>query len=303
MSTSTLVCPSERAQSPSLASRLMDYVELTKPKIAILELVTVLVAGFVARWNTPDAWVLVHALLGTTLVAASASALNQWIERDRDAYMPRTAERPLPSGRLGSGEVLTFGICTGIAGVLWLAFRVNWLTAAIGLTSWLLYVVFYTPLKSRTPLNTVVGAVAGALPVLMGWAAVGGDLGLPAATLFLIVFLWQFPHFMAIAWIYRAQYAAAGMKMLPVVDSTGHRAGVQAFVAALALVPVSLVPAVVNFAGPLYFGWAVALGVGQLACAALFLYRRNDVTARILLRASLVYLPTLLVMLMLGPFV
>jgi protoheme IX farnesyltransferase len=281
----------------------MDYVELTKPKIAILELVTVLVAGFVARWNTPDAWVLVHALLGTTLVAASASALNQWIERDRDAYMPRTAERPLPSGRLGSGEVLTFGICTGIAGVLWLAFRVNWLTAAIGLTSWLLYVVFYTPLKSRTPLNTVVGAVAGALPVLMGWAAVGGDLGLPAATLFLIVFLWQFPHFMAIAWIYRAQYAAAGMKMLPVVDSTGHRAGVQAFVAALALVPVSLVPAVVNFAGPLYFGWAVALGVGQLACAALFLYRRNDVTARILLRASLVYLPTLLVMLMLGPFV
>jgi heme o synthase len=265
--------------------------------------VTVTVAAFVAGAGLPDIWFVVHALIGTVLVGAGASAFNQWLEREVDGRMDRTADRPLPAGRLAAREVFWIGSTATVAGAAHLAFWVGPLTAALGLATWVLYVCVYTPLKLRTHANTMVGAVAGAMPVLMGWTAVGGRLDVSAATLFLIVFLWQFPHFMAIAWIYRRQYAAAGMRMLPVVDSSGRRAGVQACVAALALVPVSLVPAVVSFAGPLYFAWAVALGVGQLACAALFLYRRNDVTARILLRASLVYLPTLLVMLMLGPFV
>lgn len=303
MSTSTLVCRSEAAAAPGLLARLADYVELTKPKIAVLELVTVAVGGCVASWNAPECWPLAHAILGTALVAASASALNQWIERSRDGRMARTADRPLPAGRLGSGEVLALAAIAGAAGFVYLAVAVNLLTALLGFATWFLYVGVYTPLKARTPLNTVVGAVAGALPVLMGWTAVGGRLGLSAATLFLIVFLWQFPHFMAIAWIYRHQYAEAGMRMLPVVDPSGRRAGAQAVAAALALVPVSLVPAVVSFAGPMYFAWALALGVGQLGCAGLFFYRRNDLTARVLLRASLVYLPTLLLMLVVGPFI
>jgi protoheme IX farnesyltransferase len=158
-------------------------------------------------------------------------------------------------------------------------------------------------MKSRTSANTAVGAVAGALPVLMGWASVGAPLGLKACSLFLIVFLWQFPHFMAIAWIYRRQYAEAGLQMLPVVDPSGRRAGLQALVCALVLVPVSLVPAVLELAGGAYFAWALVLGVGQLACAAAFCWRLDETSARRLLRASLVYLPAVLLALVLGPLV
>jgi protoheme IX farnesyltransferase len=305
MSMPTFVCePVAQANTRGSAlARTWDYIQLTKPKIVLLELVTVLVAGCVARWSVPDAWVLVHAVVGTVLVAASASAWNQWVEQDRDARMERTADRPIPGGRLTSSEVAWFGAVTGVVGVIYLAAAVNPLTAVLGFITWALYVAAYTPLKTRSPLNTVVGAVAGAMPILMGWGAVDGSFGLPAATLFSIVFLWQFPHFMAIAWLYRQQYAAAGMQMLTVVDPTGQRAGVQAVFAALALVPVSLLPSVVNFAGPLYFLWALALGLAQLACAVWFCCRRDELTARVLLRASLVYLPSLLISLLLGPLV
>jgi protoheme IX farnesyltransferase len=299
MSTSTLVRQSGRTQ---LLTRLRDYLELTKPKIAILELLTVAGAAFVASRGSPDGWVVGHVWLGAALVAASASALNQWLEQSCDACMERTAHRPLPSGRLGRREVLVFGAVTALAGFIYLALAVNWLTAALGLLTWTLYVWIYTPLKGMTPANTVVGAVAGALPVLMGVSAVGGRFDMAAATLFLIVFLWQFPHFMAISWIYRRQYSAAGSRMLSVVDPSGRRAAVQALMSALALVPVSLLPNVLNFAGTTYFALALALGLVQLACAALFVCRTNDVTARLLLRASLVYLPSLFLMLVFGPF-
>lgn len=282
--------------------RAADYVELTKPKIVLMELVTVAVAAVVASHGEPDKWLLLHAVIGTVLVAAGASAWNQWIERRTDALMDRTADRPLPAARLTGREVMVLGTLASVCGTAYLALCVNGLTAALGALTWLLYVAIYTPLKSRSPSNTAVGAVAGAMPVLMGWTAVGGQLNLSAATLFLIVFLWQFPHFMAIAWIYRLQYAAAGLKMLPVVDPSGLRAGGQAVVAALALVPVSLLPAVISFAGPTYFVWALVLSVGQLFCALAFLLRMNDHTARILLRASLVYLPSLLLWLTAGPF-
>jgi protoheme IX farnesyltransferase len=286
-------------------SRAADYLELTKPKIAVLELVTVTLAAFTARWQVPDLGLLVGLLAGTTLVAAGASALNQWLEVAGDARMERTADRPLPSGRLSSRAVLLFGIGTTLGGALLLAAAVNWLTSLLGLLTWALYVVIYTPMKRRTPLNTVVGAVAGAVPVLMGWAAVEGfreGRWLAAAALFMIVFLWQFPHFMAISWLYRRQYARAGLQMLSVVDPTGRRAGAQAVVTALALIPVSLLPAVCDSAGQLYFYWALILGAAQLACAVWFMTRLDERSARVLLRASLIYLPSLLLMLMLGPF-
>ena len=217
------------------------------------------------------------------------------------AWIARPIARCRPAG-LAARQVLAVRAATTIVlGFGYLAMAVNWLTAALGLVTWVTYVWIYTPLKRITPANTAVGAVAGALPVLMGWAAVGAPLDLRAFTLFLIVFLWQFPHFMAIAWLYRRDYAAAGLQMLTVVDPSGRRAGAQAVVSALALVPVSLIPAVLKLAGGVYFGWALLLGAGQLLCAVAFLIDRDDVSARRLLRASLVYLPAVLLLLTLGP--
>ena len=292
MSTTTSVTYADRRTV--LSARAADYLELTKPRIGVLVLLTVAVSSLVAGNGWVDSAILSHTLLGTALVAASASALNQLLERKSDAKMPRTADRPLPGGRLSGRQVLWFGGVTIVAGAVYLAVAVNLLTAALGLLTWAMYVWIYTPLKSRTPANTAVGAVAGALPVLMGCSAAGAPLGLSALTLFLIVYLWQFPHFMAIAWIYRLQYRSAGLQMLPSVDLSGWRAGRQAIVAGLALLPVSLLPALsLEHGGGMYFAWALALGLGQLACAAAFFARRSDATARRLLRASLVYLPAL----------
>lgn len=286
-----------------LLVRAADYFELTKPRIATLVLVTVAVAATLAAGELPAATLLFHTLVGTALVAASASAFNQWLERDLDGRMVRTADRPLPAGRLCGWQVTLFGSVSILAGLAWLAIAVNPLTAAWGFATWLTYVALYTPLKPRTPANTAVGAVAGALPVFIGWSAVGAPLGLKAWTLFLILYLWQFPHFMAIAWLYRGDYAAAGLQMLPVVDPTGRRAGAQAVVSALALLPVSLL-FVWHAHFALALGWALlVLGVGQLACAAAFLVYRNEQAARRLLRASLVYLPLVLAVLTVGPLV
>ncbi len=292
--------PSVMRRPRSVAvERAADYLELTKPKIAVLELVTVAAAAFLAGLNVV---VLVHALIGTALVAASASALNHWFERSIDLRMERTRNRPLPAGRMSAGEVFTLGIVLVVIGTAYLAIQVNLLTAGLGLLSWALYVLVYTPLKSRTPANTMVGAVAGALPVLMGWSAMSAPGDLQAGALFLIVFLWQFPHFMAIAWIYRDDYQRAGLVMLTVVDPTGVRAGAQAVIASLALLPVSLIPAVLPMASNVvpYFLWATLLGVGLLSASVAFLFARNLATARWLLRASLLYLPALLMVLILA---
>lgn len=307
MSTSTsAVCISRRSV---LLARASDYLELSKPRIATLVLVVVAVSAYVGSWGRLDPWMLFHALLGTALVAASASAFNQWIERRRDALMPRTADRPLPSGRLSAQETIAFGIATLALGMVYLTCFVNFATAVFGLLTWILYVVIYTPMKSHSSANTAVGAVAGALPVLMGWAAVDASFslasgpvpgGVRVAALFLVVYLWQFPHFMAIAWIYRRQYGDAGMQMLTVVDPTGRRAGLQAVLGSLALLPVSVLP-VMQLAGRAYIAGALTLGLVYLVAAAMFCWRRNDQTARGLLRASLVYLPVLLVLLIVSP--
>ncbi|MCE9603974.1 MAG: heme o synthase [Planctomycetia bacterium] len=288
--------------STTFASRCADYIELTKPRIAVLELVTVALSAYVSRWVFPDTATLAYLLIGTALTAAGAGAWNQWLEIATDARMHRTADRPLVAGRLSPRQVAWFGTWTSIGGVGLLAVAVNAQTALFGFLTWFLYVVVYTPMKRSTPLNTVVGAVAGAMPVLMGCAANEGRFTLSVAALAMIVFLWQFPHFMAISWIYKDQYARAGLQMLSVVDPSGRRCGAQAVVTALILIPVSLLPAVIDSAGSLYFAWALALGLAQLGCAVWFMLCLDERSARVLLRASLIYLPSLLLMLILGPF-
>jgi protoheme IX farnesyltransferase len=244
-------------------------------------------------------------MLGTLLVAASASAANQWLEWRLDLRMMRTADRPLPAGRLSAGEAAAFSTLTLVAGAVYLGLFVNVACLVWALLTWTLYVLAYTPLKTVSPANTAVGAVAGALPVMIGWSAAGGPLDARAAALVLVLFLWQFPHFMAIAWLYRRDYASAGYRMLTVVDPSGQRAGRQSVVAALALLPVSLVPVLgtAGSGGVLYAAGASILGIGYLSLAARFWLRADDTSARLLLRGSLVYLPTLLLTLLLAPWI
>lgn len=287
--------------SVRVISTLADYLELTKPRIAALVLVTVAVSAVVAAGGRVPVWRLVHTLWGTACVAASASALNQWWERRLDARMPRTQRRPLASGRLPAHHALAAGVAAILLGAAWLAWFVNPATAAWGLATWALYVCVYTPLKTRTPQNTAVGAVAGALPVLIGFSAMYAPLDLWAAALFMVLYLWQFPHFMAIAWLYRDDYAAAGMQMWTVVDASGQRAARQALLAAAALLPVSLLPALMDWVGPLYGVGACLLGSVYAAASARFAARRDDARARTLLWVSLAYLPLLLTLLLLFP--
>jgi protoheme IX farnesyltransferase len=302
MSASTIVLQEPRT---ALLSRLCDYIELTKPRIAVLELVVVLAAGVVATWGQPSPGLLFHAMLGTLLVAASASAANQWLERRQDARMPRTANRPLAVGRLTGSEALAFSAVCLLAGTAELLLFTNAAAAGWALLTWVLYVLAYTPLKQISAANTAIGAVAGALPVLIGWTAVGEQLDGRAMALFLVLFLWQFPHFMAIAWLYRRDYSHAGYQMLTVIDPTGSRAGRQAVIAALALIPISILPVLASpgIGSVLYAALAAFLGFCYLLIAAYFWREPSDATARVLLRASLVYLPTVLITLMLAPWI
>lgn len=269
-----------------------DYVELTKPRIVLLELVTVMVAAHLASpWGIQPV-ILLHTVLGAALVAASAGAFNQWWEQAADSKMVRTSNRPLPTGRLSPSQVVIFGTITLVIGAFQLIFGVGLITAAFAIATWVVYVLAYTPLKTRSPINTAVGAISGALPILIGWTAAGATIDMRALAVVAVMFLWQFPHFMAIAWLYRDDYIRGGQRMLTVVDPTGLRAGAQAVAGALALIPVSLVPAMSPQAGSpgIYAVWALLLGVGQAIVATLFLIRRDDRSARRLLRISLLYL-------------
>lgn len=292
MNTTTLIM--DRAAKSAWVARLHDYFELTKPRIATLVLVTVAVAAIVASWGQPDPTLLFHAVFATALIASSASIWNQWIERDTDAMMERTAGRPVPTGRVTRWEIHALGAATLLIGFAELMICVNTTSALLGLATWVLYVLVYTPLKRVTSWNTLVGAIPGAMPILIGWTAMGQSIDLRGWSLFFIVFLWQFPHFMAIAWKYRHQYGDAGIKMITVVDGTGRRAGIQAVVGALALLPVSLIPALMAPPSPAYAVVAFLLGLGQLALAIRFFLRRDLLSARLLLRASLVYLPVVM---------
>ena len=277
----------------SISTRISDYAELCKVRISVLVLITVALSAVTAAWGHPNVAIVLHTLFGTALVAFSASAGNQWLERETDAMMGRTSHRPLPAARLSPWEVLSFGAALFATGVAYLYLFVNPLTAGLGLATWVLYVLFYTPLKRVTTWNTFVGAIAGAMPVLIGWSAVGNlrQDAVLAAAFFLTVFLWQFPHFMAIAWIYREQYAAAKLQMSTVTDPTGLRAGIQAVLGALALLLATLTPLIMLPRASWLMVAVFVLGALQLISAIAFLRHRNEITARRLLRASIVYLP------------
>ncbi len=301
MSTTTLSIESSRTQG---LARIADFVELTKPRIGVLVLVTVAISYCCARWGQPEPWAMIHAMFGTLLVASSASALNQYLERRLDLRMDRTAERPLPAGRLTKTEVIMFAIATIVAGEAYLAFLVNVEAAIWGLLTWVIYVWIYTPLKTRTPLNTAIGAISGALPVFIGWAAAGSVANdhLRALSLFMIVFLWQFPHFMAIAWIYKSQYSNAGFRMMSHDDENGRRSGVTAVIGASILLGVVVLQPVVGMGSILAVVPATLLAIGQLGYSFAFLQNTNDYTARRLLRASLIFLPAHLIIVTLSQF-
>lgn len=281
-------------QRSAISAKLADYLELTKPRIALLALVTVTVGYMLSSAGEWQLVPLLHALVGISLVAAGSSALNQFIERHIDSRMNRTAQRPLPAGRLQPSEALWFGIATGVIGTIYLAVAVNTLTAILAAGTLGLYVLAYTPLKQRTSLSTAVGAVPGALPPVLGWTAAGGRLDAGAFSLFAILFLWQFPHFLAICWLYREQYANAGLRMLPAANPKPRITGYLAVVYALALIPASFLPTRVVLAGDGYLIIAAILGLIYLASAVRFCWNESRSTARGLLWTSLVYLPVLL---------
>jgi protoheme IX farnesyltransferase len=285
---------------PVVQARLADYVELMRLRVSVLVLFTVAAGACLASGGVPDVVLLFHVLLGTALVAAGASALNQVLERQSDALMTRTENRPLPAGRLSPWEVTIFGTLLASVGLIYLALALRQpLAAGVAGFTFFSYVFLYTPLKRKTPLNTLVGAVPGALPPVIGWTAVRGVIDREALALFLIVFLWQVPHFLAIAWIYRDQYARAGLCMLPVLDSDGTQTGRQMFRYCLVLLPASLVPHALGMAGWGYVAAAVILGLGFLHSCREFSRAGSVAQARRVLRASLIYLPLLLLVLVL----
>jgi protoheme IX farnesyltransferase len=286
--------------SPLVASRVADYVELAKPRVLVLVLLTVAAGALLAARGVPDPIYVVHVLCGTALVAAGASALNQLFERQSDSLMHRTERRPLPGGRLRPLEVGVLGIWLGLAGIAYLALTLpHVLAAVVAAVAFFGYAFVYTPLKSRTTLNTLVGAVPGALPPVIGWTAITGSIGPEILSLFVILFFWQVPHFLAIAWIYRDDYGRAGLQMLPVGDERGTKTGRQMVVYSLALVPASLAPATMGLAGPVYLIGALVIGLVFLNCALGFARATSDARARRMLQASLIYLPALLALLVL----
>lgn len=287
--------PALAAGREGWSARAADYLALTKPRVLVLVLFTVAAGAFLGAGGVPGWELLLHALLGTTLVAAGASALNQYLERGSDARMHRTEGRPLPAGRLHPAEVLTFALTAGLSGIVYLALALPQpAAAAVAAGTFIGYVFVYTPLKRKTTLNTLVGAVPGALPPVIGWAAVRGSVGTEIVPLFAILFLWQVPHFLAIAWIYRQDYDRAGLRMLTVVDEDGTLSGRQMVSYSLALIPASLAPAVTGVAGPVYLAGAVFLGLAFLGSCVGFARAPSLPAARRVLRASLIYLPVLL---------
>ncbi|MFC1757774.1 heme o synthase [Planctomycetota bacterium] len=287
------VCTDLPRGRSTITKKLADYAELAKPRIAALALFTVALGFTLAADTRLDATLLANALIGIGLVAISSTSLNQLFERDTDARMARTANRPLPAGRLTVAEAATFGVAVGMIGTLWLL-RVNGLTAALALCTLLIYVLAYTPLKRRTAFCTSIGAVAGAMPPVLGWVAAGGKLDAMAACLFGILFFWQYPHFLAIGRLYQTEYDGAGLKMLP----SAAVARSVSILFAVILIPVSLVPAFFGEAGNNYLVAAILLGSCYLAMAIRFAFLPDEKRARELIYTSLIYLPLLLLALL-----
>ena len=272
---------------------MSDYLALTKPRVTWLILLSTGIGYYFGQTGPFSAWLLLNCVLGTALIASGTATLNQWYERDADARMHRTAGRPLPAGRVRPLQAFLFGVALVLAGELELALAVNGLTAWLGLFTVASYLLLYTPMKQRSWWSTTVGAIPGAMPPLLGFAASRGELTAEAWVLFAIIFLWQFPHFYAIAWMYRDDYARAGIRMLPVVEPDGVSTSRQVLGFALALLPVSLLPVLTHMTGAWYLAAALPLGALFLASAAKLSRQRTALNARGVLRASVVYLPLL----------
>ncbi len=275
------------------ASRPSIYYTLSKPDVTFLVVLTTF-AGYCLGSASPLNWLrMINTILGTTLVGVGTAALNQYFERDADARMRRTANRPLPMGRITPAQVLRFGVVTIVVGGIYLAVFANLLASALALATTALYLGIYTPLKQRTSLATAIGAIPGAIPPLIGWAAATGKLSAGAWILFGVLFLWQFPHFFAIAWMYREDYSRAGIQMLPVVDPTGDRTFRQIIVAAALLIPVSLLPVALGLASPGYFFAAVVIGMLLLQVCWWANRLRTNTRARWLMHATVIHIPLL----------
>src|SRR5712692_1899839 len=276
---------------------MRDYISLTKPRITWLILMSTGVGYFfgLRGISLPQInwWGLLHTILGTGLIASGTAALNQWYERDADSKMRRTADRPIPSGRLTPNRALAFGAGLAVVGFAELAWFVNLLSAVLGMATLVSYLFLYTPLKQRSWLSTTVGAFPGAMPPMIGFAAASGTLTTQAWLLFAILFLWQFPHFYAIAWMYRDDYARAGIRMLPVVEPDGHSTARQIVLYASLLIPVSLAPGLVGMAGKFYLFGASALGLWFLYSGVRVAAERTILRARGVLLVSVFYLPLL----------
>jgi protoheme IX farnesyltransferase len=284
-----------------LQIKVQDYIDLTKPRITWLILMSTAVGyyfGYNGQWSL---WALLHTVIGTGLVASGTAALNQWYERDADRHMRRTQMRPLPSGRLSAGQALWFGIALTLIGGLELGFGVNWLASGLCISTLLLYLFLYTPLKQKTWWSTTVGAFPGAMPPLVGYAAAANRLTPEAWVLYAILFLWQFPHFYAIAWMYRDDYARAGIQMLPVVEPDGGSTARQILLYSVLLIPISVLPNWMGMTGTLYTVGAIAMGLVFLYSGVRVSLDRTNARARNVLLTSVLYLPAIYCLMVLDP--
>ena len=273
---------------------ISDYLELAKARLGALVVLTAFVGYLLGARGNPSLWVGAAAVVGTALSAFGANILNQWWEVERDSRMVRTRERPLPAGRIDRDRAGMWGVVTALTGLVVLAFGTNWLTTGLSLGVILLYVLVYTPLKVLTPLNTVVGAVCGAVPPMMGWAAATGQLDAGAWILGGILFVWQIPHFLALAWLYRDDYARGGFRMLPAVDAEGRLTGRLAFIYAAALLPITAALSAAGVTGGAFLVASQVVGMAFVALGWMFLRDRSRQSARRLFLASILYLPLVL---------
>ena len=287
--------PEKTSLLPDSRVRLLDFVELSKPRVVVMVLITTAVGFHLGSGAGTNGLLLLPALLGTALAAAGTLALNQYLERDVDALMKRTRRRPLPDGRLLPAEAALFGVLVTVAGIVYLWAAVNALSAAVTAATTLTYLFLYTPLKRHTPFCSVIGAVPGALPPVTGWTAARDSLGIEAWVLFSIMFLWQLPHSLAIARLYRDDYARGGIRLLPVVEEDARSTGLQIVSNCLALLAVGSLPTAVGLAGPVYCVVALVFGTVFLGYGIAFARARTVPAARHLLLASLIYLPALLI--------
>jgi protoheme IX farnesyltransferase len=283
----------------SARDRVAAYLELTKPRITFLIVLTAAAGFALASSGRVDYAAMLTAMVGIALLSSGIATLNQYMEKELDGLMRRTANRPLPSGKLLPWEALAFGVGLTVLAEMYLAVLVNPLSAVLGLTVISGYLFGYTPLKTRTSLSTFVGAFPGAVPPLIGWASARGTVGVEAWVLFAILFLWQFPHFLAIAWMYREDYTRAGILMLPVVEPDGRVTGQQIVLYTVMLLPVSLLPTLLGTAGKIYFVGAIVLGLLFLYFSLRAAFSKSRQAARQLLLASVIYLPLLFILMVL----